>query len=104
MFSKKTHCAPHFTQKFIAQTKPSRIIPQLRLMQIRFRVRTDDDSPTHRRGLRNLASTSSHDEPASGFVRYSSSSRSNIAFSSVEGSKPFKSANSSISQMRSKIS
>src|SRR3569833_4221561 len=103
-FSKKAYCAFNFIQQIVSQTRPSQIVPRLCFAEIRFGFRTDDNAPTHERGLRKRASTSSPEEPASGFARYSSSSRSSIAFSSAEGSEPLKSASSSISQMRSKIS
>ncbi len=100
----QSHCAANFVQQFIAQTRALRFIPCACFRQVRLRIGPDDDAPVHARdGLRSRASTSFQLEPASGWRRYSSSSRSSRAFSSSVAPPVIKSR-SSISQIRSKIS
>jgi len=60
--------AADFLKEFVSQARPLRFIPELRFPQIRFRIRPDENTPTHLRvGFRSRSLTSSHDEPASGF-------------------------------------
>lgn len=58
----------NLVQKLVTQSAPLRVVLKLRFSQIGFGFRSDDNAPTHGRGVRRRALTSGHEDPVLGLA------------------------------------